>query len=487
MSKIAKVNTIALNGFIAESCTVEVQVFDEGIGIHLVGIADSATKESLLRVVTALQSDGYTIPGKKIVINVTPVVNSATDSLDLPIALGLLSASGAEELPLLENAVILGQLGLDASVRNVRGSLQAAEHCTTEFVPDGICILPTRNAVDALRTKAVIPPYGVDTLKQAVAILNGDKGVATERSSKTLILSMQKESRTKQKTTFAELMPFDDARLRAAEIAAAGGFGIICSGPEEANPGNTAVLIHALLPELTDEAKHHINQYLSYINEPYGKDDIPVPIITAPAQVINLYGTHFNPGGCVASSEGVLSIQDAEKLTSTQITALAEARQTGFITYATRTVYGKKTFHYFPSAFQPVLTVREGKDIKDTLSHSTLSLAEMKVHLGLAPFGKGREAVLRSSSEKVKDARGLSIKRNGTLAFRVPEETALHMLDGRPDSLEVLRKIVTTLGLSKTEKKNLILIARVISDLDGKEDITPEAIGEAAGYVHHIK
>ena len=110
-------------GIQAVPVTVEVDI-TLGIGIHLVGLADAAVKESLLRTVTALQAKGFRIPGKKIVINLAPAdLHKQGSGYDLAIALGIIAASGQKELPGLEKYLIMGELGLDGSIRYVAGTL----------------------------------------------------------------------------------------------------------------------------------------------------------------------------------------------------------------------------------------------------------------------------------------------------------------------------------------------------------------------------
>ena len=114
-------------GIDAVPVTVEVDM-TAGIGIHLVGLADVAVKESLLRTVTALQSLGFRIPGKKIVINLAPAdLNKKGSGYDLPIAIGIIAASGQKNLPWTGSYIIMGELGLDGSVRPVPGALPITE------------------------------------------------------------------------------------------------------------------------------------------------------------------------------------------------------------------------------------------------------------------------------------------------------------------------------------------------------------------------
>ena len=131
-------------GIEAVPVTVEVDI-THGIGIHLVGLADVAVKESLLRTVTALQSLGFRIPGKKIVINLAPAdVRKNGSGYDLPIAVGIIAASGQKSFPGLDRYLIMGKLGLDGSVREVQGALPIAD-LAVEMGISG-CILPIRSA-----------------------------------------------------------------------------------------------------------------------------------------------------------------------------------------------------------------------------------------------------------------------------------------------------------------------------------------------------
>ncbi|MBQ4306825.1 MAG: magnesium chelatase, partial [Bacteroidales bacterium] len=142
------INAAKCIGIDAVAVTVEVDITN-GIGIHLVGLADAAVKESLLRTVTALQSLGFRIPGKKIIINLAPAFMTKNGSgYDLPIALGIIAASGQRELPGLGKYVIMGELGLDASIREVSGALPIVEYAVKSGFSG--CILPVGSAMEAI-------------------------------------------------------------------------------------------------------------------------------------------------------------------------------------------------------------------------------------------------------------------------------------------------------------------------------------------------
>ena len=154
-------------GIDAVPVTVEVNI-TLGIGIHLVGLADAAVKESLLRTVTALQSRGYHIPGKKIVINLAPAdLHKQGSGYDLPIGLGIIAASGQGTLPLLGDFLIMGELGLDASIRYVPGTLPMVELARSLGLKG--CILPEMSALEAADYRDVLV-FGVKTLDDVLRI-----------------------------------------------------------------------------------------------------------------------------------------------------------------------------------------------------------------------------------------------------------------------------------------------------------------------------
>ena len=151
-----------------DAVPVEIEVdIATGIGIHLVGLADTAIKESLLRTITALQSMGFRIPGKKIVINLAPAdMHKKGSGYDVPIALGIIAASGQRAMPALADYMIMGELGLDGTVREIPGSLPIVELAIRSGLQG--CILPLKSAMEAIEF-ADIQVYGVETLDEGLS------------------------------------------------------------------------------------------------------------------------------------------------------------------------------------------------------------------------------------------------------------------------------------------------------------------------------
>ena len=234
-------------GIDAVEVTVEVDI-DSGVGIHLVGLADIAVKESLLRTTTALTSSGYRIPGRKIVINLAPADMKKNGSgFDLPIAVGIIAASGQEELPDAGSYLIMGELGLDGSVRYIPGALVYAEFAARSGL-SGI-ILPVSAAPEAAEIEGV-RVFGVKSLDDAVRILRG-----AEDCRELEIRKPDGSRRTRRpapEVDFADIIGQESAK-RGMEIAAAGGHNIIMIGPPGSGKTSLAKALVGILPPMSRE------------------------------------------------------------------------------------------------------------------------------------------------------------------------------------------------------------------------------------------
>ncbi len=235
-------------GIEAIPVTVEIDI-NGGIGIHLVGLADVAVKESLLRTVTALQSLGFHIPGKKIVINLAPAdLHKKGSGYDLPIALGIIAASGQVELPGLGKYLIMGELGLDATLRPVPGALPMAE-LARQMGLEG-CILPETSAWEAADLSD-LRVYGARNLTEVLGIL-GER----EDCSRLLVTGKRPSFPAPPVRSgvmdFAEIIGQESAK-RGLEIAACAGHNAILVGPPGAGKSSLAKALSGILPPMSLE------------------------------------------------------------------------------------------------------------------------------------------------------------------------------------------------------------------------------------------
>ena len=230
-------------GIDAVPVTVEVDIAT-GIGIHLVGLADAAVKESLLRTITSLQSMGFRIPGRKIVINLAPAdMHKKGSGYDVPIALGIIAASGQRELPSLEDYIIMGELGLDGSVREISGALPIAELAARSGLKG--CILPAVSANEASEYEG-IDIYGVENLEQVLKILGREEDCTELLVRK----SMREESLVKgDYMDFSEIIGQEGAK-RGVEIAAAGNHNVVLIGSPGSGKSSLAKAMAGILPPM---------------------------------------------------------------------------------------------------------------------------------------------------------------------------------------------------------------------------------------------
>lgn len=241
-------------GIEAVKVTVEVDV-SNGIGIHLVGLADIAVKESLLRTTTALESLGYHVPGKRIVINLAPAdLHKSGSGYDIPIALGIIAASGQRNLERLGKYLVMGELGLNGSVRPIPGALPFAELAMEEGL-DGI-ILPEQSALEATEFKD-LNVFGVKTLDEVVRILEGvDDPSDLLICNSQLFRKLQREKhhgkRQGDTIDFADIIGQEGAK-RGMEIAAAGAHNVIMLGSPGSGKSSLAKALAGILPPMTAE------------------------------------------------------------------------------------------------------------------------------------------------------------------------------------------------------------------------------------------
>lgn len=239
-------------GIEAVPVTIEVDI-TLGVGIHLTGLADAAVKESLLRTVTALQAKGFHVPGKKIVINLAPAdMHKQGSGYDIPIALGVIAASGQHHLPELEKYLIMGELGLDGSVRAVSGALPMVELAARMGLKG--CILPQVSALEAVDfTDQLL--FGVTSLDDVLRILGGDQDVSdlliwnSEAYGRAL---REQDTRPANYMDFADIIGQEGAK-RGVEIACAGGHNVLMVGAPGSGKSSLAKAIAGILPPMTRE------------------------------------------------------------------------------------------------------------------------------------------------------------------------------------------------------------------------------------------
>lgn len=494
---LALVHTRSLTGISALAVTVEVHVSSGLPSLCIVGLPEAAVKESRDRVRSAIINSGFEFPSRRLTINLAPAdLPKEGGRFDLPIALGILAASGQLDTDSLKDYEFIGELSLGGELQSVRGVLPSILEARKK---QRMAVIPDKNIEEASLIQGVVIYHAKHLLEVTQHLTSGDTLRPLERV-------LTEDEKVSYSVDMSEVKGQTHAR-RALEIAAAGQHSLLFIGPPGTGKSMLAERLPTIMPPMTEQEALEAAVVQSLIGNPLNGISRKIrhfrsPHHTASSVALVGGGSNPRPGEISLAHHGVLFLDELPEFDRRVLDSLREPLETGHIIISRAARQAE-----FPANVQLIAAMNpcpcgylgdsqhacsdtpdQIQRYRSRVTGPFLDRIDICIHVPrIKPGEAARQQNQQPESsdtirQRVIQARQKQLVRAGVANAKLKPSQMKESCNISTDDENLLLNAAEKLGLSSRAHDRILRVARTIADLDNSDGIKTHHMTEAVGY-----